>query len=67
MLFSDHPLVSRLVGDGESQAESCILIDGAAPVLAAHPADGGKPCTDEAQKNYKEMEVLRFFFLQVFF
>lgn len=37
-------LVSRLVSDGESQAQSCVLIDGAAPVLAAHSTDGGKTC-----------------------
>lgn len=39
-----HVLVSRLVSDGESQAESCVLIDGATPVLTAHATDGGKAC-----------------------
>lgn len=37
-------LVSRLVRDGESQAQSCVLIDGATSVFAAHSTNGCKPC-----------------------
>lgn len=49
MPFLLNILVSGLVSDGESQAQSCILIDGTAPVLAAHSADGGKTCIDKGR------------------
>lgn len=45
--FVSNILVSRLVSDGESQAQSCILIDGTTPVLAAHSTDGGKTCREK--------------------
>ncbi len=47
MYFLLNILVSRLVSDGESQAQSCILIDGTTPVLATHSTDGGKTCMDK--------------------
>ena len=37
-------LVSRFMGDGECQAQARVLIDGAASVLAAHPADRSETC-----------------------
>lgn len=37
-------LVPGLVRDGESQAQSCILVDGATPVFAAHSTNGCKTC-----------------------
>lgn len=37
-------LVSRLMGNGESQSKSWVFIDGAASVLTAHPTNGCKPC-----------------------
>ena len=39
--------MSRLVSDGESQAQPRILIDGTTPVLAAHSTDGGETCIDK--------------------
>lgn len=32
------------MSNGESQTQSCILIDGTTSVLAAHSTDGGKTC-----------------------
>lgn len=42
--------MSRLVSDSESQAQPCILVDGAAPVLTAHAADRGETFQDEKGK-----------------
>lgn len=39
-----HILVSGLVRYGEGQAQSCVLIDGATSVFAAHSTNGCKPC-----------------------
>lgn len=39
-----HLLVSRLVGDGESQSEPRVLVNGAAAVFAAHPTYGSESC-----------------------
>lgn len=43
-MFVKHLLVSGLVSDGESQAQSRILVDGATSVFAAHSTDGCKTC-----------------------
>lgn len=40
-------------GDGEGQAKPCVLIDGTASVLAAHPTDGANP-VERAISNPKE-------------
>lgn len=37
-------LVSRFMGDGERQTQASVLINGAAPVLAAHPTNWSKTC-----------------------
>lgn len=37
-------LVSGLMGDGECQTQACVLINGTAPVLAAHPTNWSKTC-----------------------
>lgn len=52
--FRLNILVSRLVSDSESQAQACVLIDGTAPVFAAHSTDGSKTCADkEMQKDMR--------------
>ena len=38
-----HSLVSRLVGDGEGQSETRVLINRTAAVFTAHAADGREP------------------------
>lgn len=43
-MLVEHVLVSRLVSDGESQAQSRVLVDGATSVFAAHSANGCKTC-----------------------
>lgn len=45
-----HILVSRFMCDGKSQSQPCVLIDGTAPVLAAHSTDGSKTCTDKGNR-----------------
>lgn len=37
-------LVSRFMGDSECQTQACVLINGTAPVLAAHSTDWSKTC-----------------------
>lgn len=51
MQFLLNILVSRLVSNGESQAQSCVLINGTAPVLTAHATDGSKTCTDKRKES----------------
>lgn len=43
-MLAEHVLVSRLMSDGESQAQSRVLIDCATSVFAAHSANGCKTC-----------------------
>lgn len=45
-------LVSGLMCNGESQAQSRVLIDGTTPVFTAHATDGGKTC----RKAERDME-----------
>lgn len=40
-------LVPRFMGDGECQTQASVFINGAAPVLAAHPADRSKSCENQ--------------------
>lgn len=37
-------LVSGFMGDCECQTQACVLINGTAPVLAAHPTNWSKAC-----------------------
>lgn len=50
--------MSRLVSDSESQAQPCVLVDGAAPVLTAHAADRGETFQDEEGKKMIKGQLL---------
>lgn len=53
-------LVSRFMGDGECQTQASVLINGAAPVLAAHPTNWSKPCK---KKRFEHQFHYLFIFL----
>lgn len=47
------------MGDGECQTQACVLINGAAPVLAAHPTNWSKTC--------KTSDTIFYITVQLFF
>lgn len=41
------------MGDGERQTQACVLINGTAPVLAAHPTNWSKTCKKTVMQFHK--------------